>query len=197
MPDIKQTVTFNARPGVIFDALMSSKKHSAFTGSPAKIGAVAGRPFSTFGGYISGINLDITKNKTIVQAWRAKNWPKGVWSVASFQLAAAKGGKTKLSFSHTGVPAGSLKGITSGWKGSYWTPLKAALKADSGAAKPKKAAAKAKKKVAAKPKKKAAPARRAKATAARKPATSARGTKSTASRRTSRARTAARAGRRK
>ena len=189
MPDIKQTVTFNARPGAVFDALTSSKKFSEFTGAPAKIVAAAGRPFSAFGGYITGINLDITKNKSIVQAWRAKNWPKGVWTVVSFQLAAAKGGKTKLSFSHTGVPAGSLKGISSGWTGSYWTPLKASLKsAASAAAKPKKAAAKPKKapakakKAATKPRKKAAPARRAKSAPAA---------------RTSRARTAARARRRK
>lgn len=177
MPEIKQTVTFNARPGVVFEALMSSKKFSQFTGAPAKIGAAAGRPFTAFGGYVIGINLDVTKNKSIVQAWRVKNWPKGVWSVASFQLAAAKGGKTKLSFSHTGVPASSVKGITAGWKGSYWTPLKAMLKAE--AAKPKKATAKPKR---------AAPARRAKAAAAaRRPATA---------RRTSRARTAPRARRR-
>ena len=171
MADIKQTVTFDARPGVIFEALMSSKTHSQFTGAPAKIGTAPGRPFTAYGGYITGINLDITKNKSIVQAWRAKNWPKGVYSVVSFQLAAAKGGKTKLSFSHTGVPASSVKGITAGWKGSYWTPLKAMLKA----AKPAKAAAKPKK---------AAPARRAKAAAAaRRPAPA---------RRTSRARTVAR-----
>ena len=178
MPDIKQTVTFDARPGVVFEALMNSKKHSEFTGAPAKIEAAAGQPFSAYGGYITGINLDITKNKSIVQAWRAKNWPKGVWSVASFQLAAAKGGKTKLSFSHTGVPASSVKGITSGWKSSYWVPLKAMIKADkAGAAKPKKAAAKPKK------------------AAARKPAASARGAKAAAGR-TSRARATARTGRR-
>ena len=178
MPDIKQTVTFNALPEAVFEALMSSKKFSQFTGAPAKIGAAAGRPFTAFGGYVTGINLDITKNKSIVQAWRAKNWPQEVWTVASIQLAAAKGGKTKLSFSHTGVPAGSLKGIASGWTRSYWTPLKAMLKAE--AAKPKKAAAKPKK---------AAPAGRAKASAAAgRPA---------AARRTSRARTAARTARRK
>ncbi len=182
MPDIKQTVTFDARPSVIFEALMSSRKHGEFTGAPAKIGAAAGQPFSAYGGYITGFNLDITKNKSIVQAWRAKNWPKGVWSVASFKLVAAKGGKTKLSFSHTGVPANAVKGTTDGWKSHYWAPLKAMIKASkTAAAKPKKAAA----------------ARRGKAsTATRKPAATARGRKTATPRRATRARATARTRRR-
>ncbi len=182
MPDIKQTVTFDARPSVVFEALMNSRKHSEFTGAPAKIGAAAGQPFSAYGGYITGFNLDITKNKSIVQAWRVKGWPKGVWSVASFTLVAAKGGKTKLSFSHTGVPANEVKGITAGWKSSYWAPLKAMIKAsNTAAAKPKKAAA----------------ARRGKAsTAAGKPAATGHGRKTATARRGARARTTARTRRR-
>ena len=183
MPDIKQTVTFNARPSVVFEALMSSRKHSEFTGAPAKIGAAAGRPFTAFGGYITGINLDIAKNKSIVQAWRAKSWPKGVWSVASFKLAAAKGGKTKLSFSHTGVPANSVKGIAAGWKSSYWSPLKAMIKASkTTAAKPRKAVAARRGRTST-----AVPKRAS--SAARKPA-AARGRKTATARRATRARAA-------
>ena len=188
MPDIKQTVTFDARPSVIFEALMSSRKHSEFTGAPAKIGAAAGRPFAAYGGYITGFNLDITKNKSIVQAWRAKNWPNGVWSVASFKLVAAKGGKTKLSFSHTGVPAKAVKGTTDGWKSHYWAPLKATIKASkTAAAKPKKAAA-------ARRGKTSTAARKRASSAARKPA--ARGRKSATARRATRARATARIRRR-
>ncbi len=127
--DIKQTVTFNAKPGVIFSALMDAKKHSAFTGAPAKIGTKAGQPFSCYRGYISGINLEVVTNKSIVQAWRGKDWPKGAYSIASFTLASAKGGKTKLSFVHTGVPDSKANGITAGWKSHYWDPLKASLQA--------------------------------------------------------------------
>ena len=190
MPDIKQTVTFDARPSIVFEALMSSRKHSEFTGAPAKIGAAVGRPFTAFGGYITGINLDITKNKSIVQAWRAKSWPKGVWSVASFKLAAAKGGKTKLSFSHTGVPASSLKGITAGWKSSYWAPLKAMIKASkTAAAKPKKAAAARRGKTSTASRKRAS-------SASRTPAATALGRKTATARRATRARAAARTRRR-
>ena len=190
MPDIKQTVTFDARPSAVFEALMNSRKHAEFTGAPAKIGAADGQPFTAYGGYITGFNLDITKNKSIVQAWRAKNWPKGAWSVASFTLVAAKGGKTKLSLSHTGVPAKAVKGTTDGWKSHYWTPLKAMIKASkTAAAKPKKAAA-------ARRGKTSTAARKQASTAARKRAATARSRKTATARRATRARATARTRRR-
>lgn len=143
--DIKQTVTFNARPGVIFDHLMDSRKHSAFTGAPAKISRTSGGAFSCFGGQISGVTLDTVNNKLIVQAWRGKGWSKDAWSIVSISLAGAPGGKCKLKLTHSGVPASGVKGVTEGWKSHYWTPLKDYLKAQSAKPKPKaKAKAKAK-----------------------------------------------------
>jgi len=124
---IKQNVTLDARPSVIFEALMDSKKHSAFTGAPAKVSRKVGGEFSHHGGHIGGVNVDIIENKLIVQAWRPKGWAKGTWSLATFSLALVKGGKTKLSFTHQGVPAAQIKSITSGWKAHYSQPLKAAV----------------------------------------------------------------------
>lgn len=169
--DIRQTVTFNAKPGVIFAALMDAKKHAAFTGAPAKIGAKPGQAFSCYGGYISGINLEVVTNKSIVQAWRGKDWPKGAYSIASFTLASAKGGKTKLSFVHTGVPDSKAKGITAGWKSHYWEPLKASLQAaKTGGAKTAAKKAPARKAVAKKTAKKPAAKRpTARKTTARRP----------------------------
>ena len=126
--DIKQTVTFNARPGVIFEMLMDSRKHEAFSGAPAKISRKLGGAFSCYGGQLTGLTLETTKGKLIVQAWRAKDWPKDAWSIATFKLAGAPGGKTKLSFTHTGVPPSAVKGITEGWKSYYWGAMKAFLK---------------------------------------------------------------------
>ena len=127
MTDIRQTVTFNARPNVIFEALMDSRKHSAFTGAPAKISRKVGGAFTAYKGGLTGVNLDIVKNKSIVQAWRAKMWPKGAWSIVTYRLAAAPGGKTKLSFSHTGIQGGGARAVTNGWKSFYWDPLKASF----------------------------------------------------------------------
>jgi len=126
--DIKQTVTFNARPGVIFDMLLDSRKHAAFTGASAKVSKKVGGTFTCHGNYISGTNLDIAKNKRIVQAWRTTAWPKGAYSIATFDLSSAPGGKTKLVFTHVGVPSKFVKGITVGWKSHYWDRMKAYLK---------------------------------------------------------------------
>ncbi len=73
--DIKQTVTLDARPSVVFEALMDSRKHSGFTGAPAKVSRKVGGTFSCHGGYIGGVNVALAENKSIVQAWRAKGWP--------------------------------------------------------------------------------------------------------------------------
>ena len=70
--DVKQTVTFNARPSVIFEMLMDARKHTAFTGAPAKISRKPGGAFSCYGGQLTGVTLETQKGKLIVQAWRAK-----------------------------------------------------------------------------------------------------------------------------
>ena len=156
---IKQSVTFNSKPGVIFEALMDSKKHSAFTGAPANLSRNAGGRFTCYGGQITGYIIEIKANKSIVQAWRGKDWPQGIWSLVTYSLAPARGGKTKLSFEHAGVPAGKVKGITEGWKKFYWLPLKKMVK-DAGAPERKSAKAPARKTTKAAARKTAKPAAR-------------------------------------
>jgi hypothetical protein len=65
----------------------------------------------------------------IVQAWRSKGWPKGFYSLVTFALASGGRGKTKLSFTHLGVPAGDVKAKGDGWRAHYWTPLRRYLSA--------------------------------------------------------------------
>jgi uncharacterized protein YndB with AHSA1/START domain len=120
---IKQTVTLGASPKRVYEALIDGKKHAAFTRHPAKVSRKVGGAFTCYGGHLSGINVELVPAKRIVQAWRTINWPKGVFSVATFSLAKARGGKTRLSFTHVGVPAAHHKGISKGWRDFYWKPL--------------------------------------------------------------------------
>ena len=163
---IRQTVTLAARPSVIFETLMDSKKHAAFTRAPAKISRKPGGAFSAYGKYISGFNIAIVTNKSIVQAWRAATWPKGDWSVVTYTLKSAPGGKTKITFEQHGVPKKVAKEVAAGWVAAYWEPLKAMIKAAKAPArpkaKPKKAATKKKTRAKAKPKKAAAKKKTAK-----------------------------------
>src|SRR5215468_10201771 len=97
MKSIDQTVTFDASPEQVFEALMDSKQHAAFTGAPARVSREVGGPVSCHDGFISAVNVDLEKNTRIVQAWRGKNWPEGVYSIATFALEPTAGGKTKLT----------------------------------------------------------------------------------------------------
>ena len=74
---IRHMVRFNATPRAIYRALMDSKKHAAFTGAPAKIDPKVGGRFAAWGQHLCGVNVELIKNKRIVQAWRAQNWPAG------------------------------------------------------------------------------------------------------------------------
>jgi uncharacterized protein YndB with AHSA1/START domain len=120
---IAQTVTLPARPASIYAALIDEKQHAAFTGNPAKIDPQVGGAFTCYGGYISGVTVELVPAKLIVQAWRSKGWPKGFYSLVTFALAPIGRSKTKLTFTHLGVPAGDVKAKSSGWRSHYWEPL--------------------------------------------------------------------------
>jgi activator of HSP90 ATPase len=123
---IRHVVRFDAEPRAIYQALMNSKKHAAFTGAPAKIDAKVGGRFAAWGPHLRGVTVDLIKNKRIVQAWRAANWPAGHFSIATFELKRAKGGAV-LVFTQTGIPAKNASSINAGWKTHYWQPLKTAF----------------------------------------------------------------------
>jgi uncharacterized protein YndB with AHSA1/START domain len=120
---ITQTVQVDASPDRVYDALMDSKKHAKFTGSPADISPKVGGEFTAWDGYISGKNLELVPGKKIVQAWKTTEWPEGYpHSRLEITLAKKKGG-TELRMVHSKVPAEQSDDYTSGWISSYWDPL--------------------------------------------------------------------------
>jgi activator of HSP90 ATPase len=125
--NIRHKVTIGAAPKKVYAALIEEKRHAKFTGEPATISRKVGGAFSCYGGYVSGINLELVPFKRIIQAWRGKGWPAGTYSIATFALAKAAGGKTRLTFTHVGVPSSHAKDINLGWRTFYWKPLKAYL----------------------------------------------------------------------
>jgi len=120
---IEHKVLFQAAPKDVYDALMDGKKHSQFTGEPAKMRAKAGAPFTCYGDYITGVTLDLVPGKRIVQAWRSQGWPDGHYSIVTFALSSRAGGKTQLHFTHIGVPANDFAEKNKGWRTHYWEPL--------------------------------------------------------------------------
>src|SRR5215831_16007273 len=120
---IHQEIEFKTSPQHVYEALLNSKQFSAFTGAPAQIEGTAGGAFSCFGGMITGRNVELVPNQRIVQAWRAGNWPEGVYSIVRFELN-AQGSSTKLTLDHTAFPDGAAEHLDGGWHKMYWEPLK-------------------------------------------------------------------------
>ena len=71
----KLSATIPAKPSEIYKAWLSSKGHSAMTGSAAKATAKVGGKFSAWDGYISGRTLELEPDRRIVQAWRTSEFP--------------------------------------------------------------------------------------------------------------------------
>jgi activator of HSP90 ATPase len=110
---IVQDVVFpNTHPDALYELYMDSSKHSRATGAPAEISPNEGGSYSAHNGYITGRNLQLVKNRLIVQTWRAQSWDKtDVDSTFIIYLEAA--GK---------VPDSAEEGLNAGWHKMYWEP---------------------------------------------------------------------------
>ena len=102
---------------------MDSKKHQSFSGEKARISRKTGGAFPAWGSHIRGINLVLTSDEKIVQAWRATDWPPDYYSIAIFDIKKNATG-SKLQFTQIGVPTNRFSGHYRGSIETYWTPMK-------------------------------------------------------------------------
>lgn len=123
---IKQGAMLPGAPHQVYELLMDSTKHAAFSGGETQISRKVGGSFHTFDGWASGKNIELVPDQKIVQTWRGDDWPAGHYSTVKFQLIKAPQG-TKLLFTQTDVPASVAKDIAKGWREYYWEPMKQAL----------------------------------------------------------------------
>ena len=123
---IKQSISINASAAKVYQALISAEQFSEVTGAPAEISSDEGGEFSCFGGQITGRHIELIPDQRIVQSWRVKAWPEGVFSEVRFDLSAS-GDSTTLELTHTGYPDDAAEHLEPGWHKMYWEPLKAYL----------------------------------------------------------------------
>jgi len=123
---IRQSVTFRATPHEVYEMLMDSRKHAAFTGAEASISRKVGGRVSAYDGYATGTIVALESDSRIVQTWRADDWPPDRVSRVTYRLVAVEGG-TRLSFTQSGVPDEYYESTKQGWIDYYWTPMKALL----------------------------------------------------------------------
>ena len=124
---IKQRVKFRAPPATVYDLLADSKKHAAVTGKKASISRKVGGTFSARGNDVSGVNVDLVPGRRIVQAWRHKRFPEGIFSMAAVTLTPMPGGGTELVLTHRGVPKDLIPETERTWREEYWSRIKAYL----------------------------------------------------------------------
>lgn len=126
---IKQTVTFNASPIMVYELIMDYKKHSAFTGSTVIMSKKVNGKFDIFDGYCHGYNIELIEGEKIVQAWhfREEGWPDAHYSICTF-LFKPEYNKTKLIFTQKEIPVHKAEELKNGWKQYYWEPMKEYLK---------------------------------------------------------------------
>jgi activator of HSP90 ATPase len=126
MANIHQEETFSAPAAALFRALVDPSELSKVTGAPGQGASSEGGAFTAFGGHVSGRHVELVEGKRVVQAWRAKTWPEGVWSLARFELVpeGADGKATRIVFDHDAFPEEMKEHLAAGWKANYWEPLR-------------------------------------------------------------------------
>jgi uncharacterized protein YndB with AHSA1/START domain len=121
---IKHKVRFKIPPETIYDLLADSRKRTEVTGRQARMSDKVGGKFSTDGGQVTGVNVDLVPGQRLVQAWRRKDFPDGIYSMAAITLAPTPGGGTELVLTHRGVPKHLLDQIEDYWRHVYWAPMR-------------------------------------------------------------------------
>ena len=108
----------------IYKAWLTSKGHTAMTGSPAKVSGKVGGKFSAWDGYIFGKTLELEPDQRIVQAWRTSEFPDDAPdSRLEVVLVEVKGG-TKVTLTHSDMPKGQADSYRQGWEDFYFKPMK-------------------------------------------------------------------------
>jgi uncharacterized protein YndB with AHSA1/START domain len=122
---IKQRVKFRASPSAVYELLADSTKHTSVTGRKATISREIGGVFSASDDDVCGINVDLVPGRRIVQAWRHRRFPEGIFSMAAVTLTPTPDGGTELVLTHRGVPKDLIPETERAWREQYWSRIRA------------------------------------------------------------------------
>lgn len=116
MPTIQKTYEMNASPEEVFNALVEPELIQIWSGDESQMSSKVGGTFSLWGGQMYGVNLEVVKNKRLVQEWSYDQWADA--SKVTFTIK-AKGKKTIVELVHEDVPEKSVNSISDGWDTYY------------------------------------------------------------------------------
>lgn len=115
--------TFNTSAKMLYDAWLSSKKYSEMTGGEAFNSTEIGFKFTAWDGYITGKNIILKLNKSIVQSWRTSEFEAHEPDSQIEIRLEEKDGKTEFTLTHSNLPK-SGEHYRQGWETHYFEPMR-------------------------------------------------------------------------
>lgn len=124
MKSIRQSYTIHAPIETVWQALIDPMQIKGWGAGPNVImDEKVGTKFVLWEGEIHGVNLEVVKNKKLVQEWYSSDSPKHP-THATFILTAKDDKTTKLELLQENVNDKDEKSLSEGWKQFYLGPLK-------------------------------------------------------------------------
>lgn len=121
MKDFKKYFIIPAIPEDVFAALTNAFTIELWTGYKAIMNDQPGTEFSLWDGDITGRNLEVIKDKKLVQEWYFGDQEDK--SVVTIKLFENKKG-TQVELIHTNIPDEDYENITEGWINYYFGAIK-------------------------------------------------------------------------
>lgn len=122
---IQQKVIFKGvSAATLYRTYMDAKEHAKSIGGKASIQEKVGTRFKIYDGYITGTNLQLVKDKLIVQSWRGSNWQKQDLDSTFILRFEQKGKDGIVHMVHANLPDEHALSIKKGWDTYYWIPWK-------------------------------------------------------------------------
>jgi activator of HSP90 ATPase len=122
---VTQKIVFKGIPAsTVYNTYTDAKEHSKSIGVPVSIQKKEGTRFRTDDGYITGKNLQLVKNKLIVQSWRGSDWSKSDLDSTFILSFEQKGNDGIVHMVQANIPDNQYAGIKDGWNEYYWKPWK-------------------------------------------------------------------------
>ncbi|HSZ24832.1 MAG TPA: SRPBCC domain-containing protein [Cytophagaceae bacterium] len=120
MKEFKKYFKIQASVQDVYNALVNPNMIELWTGDDAVMDDQVGTEFSLYEGNISGKNLEIEKEKKIVQQWYFGDQEEP--SIVTIVLHKDKN-NTSVEVRQTNIPDEAYKNIVDGWSYAYFEPI--------------------------------------------------------------------------
>ena len=120
MPDFKKYFKIKASASDVYNAIVNPNMIELWTGEDATMDDKPGTEFSLYDGFIVGKNIEMEKDKKIVQQWYFGE--QEAPSIVTIILHPDKK-ETSIELRHTNIPEDSFENITDGWEEAYFGPI--------------------------------------------------------------------------